>query len=109
MDDYAKDGVSGEVWLLCSFYHEPLRTWIETNINKFAISCHTVLTLVVHVLRSYPRFMCEYELYILLNKKVNSAKDHDKNYIKDRPPLVRGYPRSAIFCVMVYRYPFDSM
>ena len=38
MDDYAKDGGSGEVWLLCSFYHEPLAlgTWIKTNVNKFA-------------------------------------------------------------------------
>ena len=37
-DDYAKDGGPGEVWLLCSFYREPLRTWIKTNVNKFAIS-----------------------------------------------------------------------
>ena len=26
IDNYAKDGRPGEVWLLCSFYHEPLRT-----------------------------------------------------------------------------------
>ena len=26
IDDYADDGRSGEVGLLCSFYHEPLRT-----------------------------------------------------------------------------------
>ena len=25
-EDYAKDGGSGEVEVLCSFYHEPLRT-----------------------------------------------------------------------------------
>ena len=26
IDDYAKDGGPGEVWILCSFYHESLRT-----------------------------------------------------------------------------------
>ena len=25
------------VWLLCNFYHKPLRTWIETDVNKFPI------------------------------------------------------------------------
>ena len=25
IDDYAKDGWPGEVWLLCSLYHDPLR------------------------------------------------------------------------------------
>ena len=32
---------------LCSFYHEPLRTWIETNVNKLAISNHTAFKLDV--------------------------------------------------------------
>ena len=26
VDDYAKDGGPEVVWLLCSFYHEPLRS-----------------------------------------------------------------------------------
>ena len=43
VDDYAKDGGPGEVRLLCSFYHESLRTWIKTIVNKFAISNHTAL------------------------------------------------------------------
>ena len=47
IDDYAKDGGQGEVWLLCSFYHEPLRTGIETYVTKFAISNHTALELDV--------------------------------------------------------------
>ena len=39
-DEYAKDGRPGEAWLLCSFYHESLRTWIKTNVSKFVISSH---------------------------------------------------------------------
>ena len=89
IDDYAKDGGPGEVRLLCSFYHEPLRSWIEKDVNKFAISNHTALTLDVQALRRYLSLICEYELYILPNKKVSTAKDHGKNYMKDRPLLVR--------------------
>ena len=59
IDDYAKDGGPGEVWLLCSFYHESLRTWIKTIVNKFAISNHTALILAVHALRSYLKLICE--------------------------------------------------
>ena len=33
MDDYAKDGGLGEVWLLCSFYHEPLRSLIVKEVQ----------------------------------------------------------------------------
>ena len=95
IDDYAKDGGPGEVWLLCSFYHEALRTGIETNVNRFTISNHTALKLDVLALRSCLSLICEYELYILPNKKVSIAKNHGKNYMKDRPPW------SAIFCVIV--------
>ena len=38
--------------------------------------------------RSYLRLICEHELYILPNKKVSAAKDHGKNYMRDKPPLV---------------------
>ena len=89
VDDYAKDDGPEAVWLLCSFYNEPLRTWIKTNVNKFAISNHTALKLDVQTLRNYFSLICEYELYILPNKKVGTAKDHGKNYMKDRQPLVR--------------------
>ena len=88
-DNYAKDGRPGEVRLLCSFYHESLRTGIETNVNKFAISNHTALKLNVQALRSYLNLICEYELYTLPNKKDSTAKAHSKNYIIVRPPLVR--------------------
>ena len=74
---------------MCSFYHEPLRTCIETYVNKFAISNHTALKLDVQALRSYLSVIFEYELYILPNKKVSAAKDHGNNHIRDRPPLVR--------------------
>ena len=88
-DDYAETGGSGEVWLLCSFYHESLRTWINTIVNKFAILNHTALILGVHAFTSYLKLICEYELHSLPNKKVSDAKDHGKNYIKVRPLLVR--------------------
>ena len=52
VEDNAKDGRPGKVRLLCSFYHEPLRTWIETSVNKFAISNHTALKIHFHSLRS---------------------------------------------------------
>ena len=89
IDDYAKDGGPGEVWLLCSFDHESFCTWIKTIANKFAISNHTALILGVHALRSYLKLICEHELHSLPNKKVGGVKDHGKNYIKVRPPLVR--------------------
>ena len=66
-----------------------LRTWIKTIVNKFVVSNHTALILGVHTLRSYLKLICEDELHSLPNKKVSGAKDHGKNYIKVRPPLVR--------------------
>ena len=48
IDYYAKDDGPGEVRLLRSFYHEPLRTWIKIIVNKFAISNHSVSILGVH-------------------------------------------------------------
>ena len=76
MVDYAKNGGPGEIRIFCSFYHESLRTWIETVVNKFAISNHTGLILGVHALRSYLQLICEYELHSLPKKKVNGTKDH---------------------------------
>ena len=46
------------------------------------------LILAVHALRSYLKVTGEHELHSLPNKKVSSAKDHGKNYIKVRLPLV---------------------
>ena len=88
IDDYAKDGGPAEVWLLCSFYHEPLRTCIKTNVNKFAISTHAALKLGIQAVGSYLKPNCEYELDIVSNAKVGAAKDHGENYRKDSPPLV---------------------
>ena len=50
----------------------------------------------VHALRSYLKLICEYELYSLPNKKVSTAKDHGKNYIKVRPPLVLHFLRNRL-------------
>ena len=47
-----------------------MRAWIETNVNKFAISNHMALKIDLHALRSYLRPMCKYKLYILPNKKL---------------------------------------
>ena len=41
MDNYAKDSGPGAVWLLCSFYHDALRTQIIMNVNNFVIWVHT--------------------------------------------------------------------
>ena len=60
IDDYAEDGGPREVWILCSFYHEPLRTWLKTNINKFAISNHIALKLAIDAPRSYLKLTFEY-------------------------------------------------
>ena len=73
-EDYAKDGGSGEVEVLCSFYHEPLRTWIKTKVNKFAISSHTDFKLHKQAPRSFLKLTCEYELHILPNTKVYCRK-----------------------------------
>ena len=78
------------------FYHESLRTWIKTIVNKFATSNHTALILGVHALRSYLKLICEYKLHSLPNRKVSGAKDHGKNYIKVRPPLVRHLLRNRL-------------
>ena len=102
VDDYAKDGGPGEVWLLCSFYHGPLRTWIETNVSKFAISNHTALKLDVQALRSYLSIFVNMSFISYQIKKVSTAKDYGKNYMKDRPL------RSAIFCVIVYWVNFGT-
>ena len=68
IDDYAKNGGLGEVWILCSFYHELLRTWIKTNVNKFAISSHTALKLGKQALKSYLKITCEFQLRSPPNK-----------------------------------------
>ena len=97
IDDYAKDGGPGEVLLLCSFYHGPLRTCIKTIVNKFAISNHTALILGMHAVRSYLKLICEYELHILPNTKVSAINDHGKNCMKVRPPLVRNLLRNHLY------------
>ena len=91
------DGGLGELRHLCSFYHESLCTWIKTIVNKFAISNYTALIRGVHALRSYLKLVCKYELHSLPNKKITAAKDHGKNNMKVRPPLVRHLLRNRLF------------
>ena len=96
IDDYTKDGGTGEVRLLCSFYHEPLHNRIKTNINKFGISNHTALKLAIQALRSYLNQTCKYELHTLSDTKFSATKDHGENYMKVRPPLVRHLQRNCL-------------
>ena len=81
LDDCAKD-VGYQGLTFCSFYHESLHTWIETIVNKFAVSNHTVLTSGVHALRSCLKLICEYELHSLPYKRVSGAKDHGKTLVR---------------------------
>ena len=73
-------------------------------VNKVAISNHTAFMLGVRGLRSYLKLISEYELHSLPNEKVSGAKDHGKNYIKVKPPLVhhllRNRPLSSVSCKM---------
>ena len=71
----------GRCELLCSFYYEPLRTWLKTNVNKFAIWSHTAFKLDKQAPRSYLKLICKYELHILPNTKVSAVEDHGKTYI----------------------------
>ena len=57
-DNYAKDGGPGEVWHLCSFYNEPLRTWIKTDVDKMDVSSHTALKLAIEALKGYFTTIC---------------------------------------------------
>ena len=54
MDDYAKNGVPGEVCLLCSFYDESLHTWI---LKQFLIS------LLFQIIRLDIRCACSQKLF----------------------------------------------
>ena len=50
----------------------------------------------MHALRNYLKPISEYEVHSFPNKKVSGAKDHGKNYIKVRPPLVRHILRNRL-------------
>ena len=62
---------------------------LKKNVNKFAIWSRTAIKLDIQALISYLKLTCEYELHIQPNTEVSAAKDHGKNYMKVRPPLVR--------------------
>ena len=72
----------------------------KTFLNKLAILNCTALKLGVQALRSYLKVTCKYELYILPDTIISAAKDHSKNYMKVRPPMVCHILRNV--CVMVH-------
>ena len=61
----------------------------QQNVNKLTISNHVALKLAIEALKSYLKLTCQYQFHILLNEKVSAAKDHGKNYMKVRLPLVQ--------------------
>ena len=89
-------------------YHESLRTWIKTLVNKFAISNHTVSILSVHALRSYLKLICEYEFHSIPNEKVSSVKVHGKNDINIRLPLVRHLSHDPLLSHLKVRKPGEK-
>ena len=54
----------------------------------FSFSNHTALISDAYALRSYLKLICGYGLHMLTNTKFSPAKDHSKNYIQVRPPVV---------------------
>ena len=84
--------------------HEPCALqWIETNVNKFATSNHTALKLDAHSLRSHLSLICDYELYILPNKKLVSQR------IMVKTTWRTDHTWSAIFGVMVCCSIYESI
>ena len=65
-----------------------LKQTLISLLFQIAISNHAAFKLDMQAPRSYLRLIYEYELYILANKKVSTAKDHGKSYIKDGQPLL---------------------
>ena len=65
-----------EARLLCSFNHEPLRTSVKIDVNKFATSAHMALKLRRQALESYFKITCQFQRHTLPNKKVSGAKDY---------------------------------
>ena len=100
--DYAKDDGPGEGWILCSFYHEPLCTWIKTNLYKFAISSLTAFKLAKQALKSYLKITCEFQARSPLNKKLVPQRIMVKTtWSSDRS-------WSAIFSVILYYFILPS-
>ena len=58
------------------------------------------LKLGSQALRSYLKLACEYKLHILPNTEVSTAKDHGKNYMKVRPPMVRHLLRNRLLFLL---------
>ena len=99
IDDYAKNRGPGEVGLLCSFYHESLRTWIKTIVNKFSIANQTAFIFGLCTLRRYLKLIVNMS-FIAYKVKVSGAKDHGKSCIKVRPPLFHHLLRNRLLDIL---------
>ena len=70
---------------------------LQKNVNNFVICNCTSLRSITETKESNLKATGEFEFHISPNKKVSIAKDHGKNYIPIRPPLVNH------FNIIVYR------
>ena len=55
------------------------------------------MKLSMHVLRSYFKLVCKYQLHNLPSTKVSAPKDHGENFMKVRPRLVRHLLNNRLF------------
>ena len=70
--------------------------FVETNVNKFAISNHTALKLHVHALRTFPRLIVNMSFISYQIEKLLLQR------IMVKTTWRTGLPWSIIFCIMVY-------
>ena len=78
------------------FYVVFIMSLCTLGLKQLLISLLFQIILGVHVLRSYLKLICEYELHSLPNKIVDGAKDNGENYNKVRPALVRDRLRNPL-------------
>ena len=77
-------------------------SWIETNVDKFAILSHTTFKLDKQALRSYLKLTCEYEPNILPKIQIQiKIQKLERQRIMVKTIWRSDHPWSAIFCVIV--------
>ena len=58
------------------------QTTNKVHLNNFVLWSHIGFKLDLETHKRHMDLSCKYELYICLNTKVSTAKDHGKNYSK---------------------------
>ena len=68
------------------------------------------LKLGIQILRSYFQLICICELHVIPNAKAGATKDHRKNYMKVRTPLIRHLWRNRLSEFLINGIePFDFL